>query len=543
MATEATLAELVARIRADTSQLDRALADLPTKTKQSTDKMGVAFAGLRGAAIGVASALTTGAIVSYAKGLVDAAGRMNDLAMQTDFAIGSLGALNVILQQNGASVDQLASATAIMSTNISQAANGSKEVIEKFDRLGLSVSKLKALGTEEAFYEIVQSLAGVENQLEQTELARAIFGRGAATLLPTIRETNGALREQVEALKEANPEYEEAVKYLDGIGDKASAAATSISQYLTVALSNAAYAAAFLGNKLAEAFAKAQPGGGVGTGRLADAFNDDSTGQSSVADSFGTTSTTPRQKAAGSNAHLIKGTAKATKELSQTQKDGTRIIEMTRTAQERYDIEMQKASALLKAHAIDQDTFNRYQQKMQEEMDRSNDKVKVFAINVKDYLGDAFESALFDAENFGDGMSRILDGIARKIARQSIIDPLSDGLSGLINSAVGSFNLGGIFGGFRAAGGPVAGGASYVVGENGPEIFTPSVSGSITPNHKLGGQITVTNVFHISPGLEQTVETAIMRAAPFIEARAVAGTMQAIERGGAASRTVGRRST
>ncbi len=41
------------------------------------------------------------------------------------------------------------------------------------------------------------------------------------------------------------------------------------------------------------------------------------------------------------------------------------------------------------------------------------------------------------------------------------------------------------FGGFRAAGGPVSAGKSFVVGENGPELFSPGVNGSIIPNHQL----------------------------------------------------------
>jgi hypothetical protein len=36
--------------------------------------------------------------------------------------------------------------------------------------------------------------------------------------------------------------------------------------------------------------------------------------------------------------------------------------------------------------------------------------------------------------------------------------------------------------GYRAAGGPVAAGASYVVGERGPELFTPGANGMITPS-------------------------------------------------------------
>jgi len=39
----------------------------------------------------------------------------------------------------------------------------------------------------------------------------------------------------------------------------------------------------------------------------------------------------------------------------------------------------------------------------------------------------------------------------------------------------------------RASGGPVMRGGSYIVGERGPEMFSPGVSGMITPNHELGG--------------------------------------------------------
>ena len=41
--------------------------------------------------------------------------------------------------------------------------------------------------------------------------------------------------------------------------------------------------------------------------------------------------------------------------------------------------------------------------------------------------------------------------------------------------------------GTRANGGPVMGGGTYLVGERGPELFTPLSSGSITPNNALGG--------------------------------------------------------
>jgi lambda family phage tail tape measure protein len=51
---------------------------------------------------------------------------------------------------------------------------------------------------------------------------------------------------------------------------------------------------------------------------------------------------------------------------------------------------------------------------------------------------------------------------------------------GAILSAVG-------FGGGKAVGGPVSSGTTYLVGEKGPELFTPSGSGRIIPNSALAG--------------------------------------------------------
>jgi hypothetical protein len=45
---------------------------------------------------------------------------------------------------------------------------------------------------------------------------------------------------------------------------------------------------------------------------------------------------------------------------------------------------------------------------------------------------------------------------------------------------------------FRANGGPVMSGGSYIVGERGPELFTPSSSGNITPNNAMGGGANIT---------------------------------------------------
>lgn len=66
------------------------------------------------------------------------------------------------------------------------------------------------------------------------------------------------------------------------------------------------------------------------------------------------------------------------------------------------------------------------------------------------------------------------------------------------------------FGGPRAGGGPVARGMNYLVGENGPELFTPGSNGTITPNHALGGSTTITNHINVTGGNAEEVVRKLM---------------------------------
>ena len=83
-----------------------------------------------------------------------------------------------------------------------------------------------------------------------------------------------------------------------------------------------------------------------------------------------------------------------------------------------------------------------------------------------------------------------LFGIVKNVvgAIQSLIslvanNPVVKGIGNAISSA---------FGGFRAAGGAVSAGKSYVVGEQGAEMFVPSSNGTIVPNGGMGSTFNIT---------------------------------------------------
>ena len=61
--------------------------------------------------------------------------------------------------------------------------------------------------------------------------------------------------------------------------------------------------------------------------------------------------------------------------------------------------------------------------------------------------------------------------------------------------------------GGRASGGPVAGGAGYIVGEKGPEVFVPGKSGNIISSQDLRGGNKVEIIINNNTGAQTTQST------------------------------------
>lgn len=133
----------------------------------------------------------------------------------------------------------------------------------------------------------------------------------------------------------------------------------------------------------------------------------------------------------------------------------------------------------------------------------------------------AFEDAVLGGGDLSDVFKALLQDIARVILRMQVMEPMmkqmKESMSGggggssgggwmstIFSAVAGAFGGGGDGGstgaalsGARADGGPVNAGGTYLVGERGPELFTPRTAGAILPNHAMGGarkeNITVIN--------------------------------------------------
>ncbi len=80
----------------------------------------------------------------------------------------------------------------------------------------------------------------------------------------------------------------------------------------------------------------------------------------------------------------------------------------------------------------------------------------------------------------------VINNIINALSRVgSGLSSIASTVGGKISSAVSS--VAGAISGKKAQGGNISGGSTYLVGENGPELFSASSGGFITPSNKLGG--------------------------------------------------------
>lgn len=103
-------------------------------------------------------------------------------------------------------------------------------------------------------------------------------------------------------------------------------------------------------------------------------------------------------------------------------------------------------------------------------------------------IGNAFASLVTGAQGFAEAVSsaaqRILADIARMIAQALV-------LRAILKFIPGGEAIVGALGGFSKAtgrqhGGPISPGRSYLVGEAGPELITPSTAGEVTSTRDMG---------------------------------------------------------
>ena len=124
-----------------------------------------------------------------------------------------------------------------------------------------------------------------------------------------------------------------------------------------------------------------------------------------------------------------------------------------------------------------------------------------FGLSITKSFADSFANVLVSGGNLLEGLSQIFVDLGKQIAamviKAAVLAALLSitGLGGTAMASGGIFKNGtgfsnilqGLMGGTFADGGRPPVGKMSLVGERGPELFVPGSSGTIIPNHALGG--------------------------------------------------------
>ena len=155
-----------------------------------------------------------------------------------------------------------------------------------------------------------------------------------------------------------------------------------------------------------------------------------------------------------------------------------------------------------------------YSKQLTVEQQKQKELADGVANTVGQGMTSAFDALIAGSENFGASLRNIASGVLKDIAMQllrifvinqainaisNLFGPKTPAGAGFGGFNVSSFSMDSLSSGLsgvtnfssvfkpKALGGSVSAGSSYMVGERGPELFTPKHGGSIIPNNALGG--------------------------------------------------------
>lgn len=196
-----------------------------------------------------------------------------------------------------------------------------------------------------------------------------------------------------------------------------------------------------------------------------------------------------------------------------------------------------------------------YVYQLRSQVSNINDAIEGIKVDGIDAMINGFADATVGVRKFGDVFKnvaqQVISDLVRIQIRKAMVGALGNifggglslggGGSSNISSAGASYDFSAFSGislaGARADGGPTAAGLPYLVGERGPEIFLPSSSGQVIPNHELsnlgGGNGIGTQNNYYGPGAELFWSQVDQRAAGVAGPMSVASGVQARSAAGA----------
>jgi hypothetical protein len=481
-----------------------------------------AFLGL-GAAIGLAT-----------RNAVQFADQIDKVSVKTGLTRDTLQGLEFASTQLGFAFQTIETLGFRVSRRMGEAAEGSERVAEAFKQAGVELKNTDGTfrDVNEVFPELLDNMSKMESTAERNALGVKIFDTEFRTLLPLLEAGAGSIKEMTEKARDLGLILsDEVIKDTVAFGDNVDILTRQL-RALFIEVAGPVLKAL---TSLLEVFSKL-PGvlriATVAAGTFAAsmaimggpitltaaAITTLVTGLSILKeklDEFGTNDTFSRafnEFKNKDNNELQKAVNKAA--------DAQERLNSAMNASKFIDVDLSGLTAARNKADAELEALRQrkpVEQKVETKVTRTTESTVKVLEGAEKEASDALRSNVKETfkqagrflmeGDFKGALQSLAESFAQKL-QDKLLDSLTEGLlDGLLGSkgTSGGGIGGGIFSsifsglGFANGGSPPIGKAS-LVGENGPELFTPSKAGTIIPNHAMagnnGGNITMNNTFN-----------------------------------------------
>lgn len=529
----ARVGQLVFEMAADVARLQSDMAKARGTVDGAMSGIKSAANTARNALAAIGVGLSVHAFAEMIKGSVEAMNTLHELAIKTGNTVEALSELRPVARASGTDMEQLAVGMQKLSKSMYEVAEtGKGKAAGAFETLGISVvdASGKLRGNNEVMKEVAEKLEAMENKTQAVALAQQIFGKAGAQLLPFLHELAeaGALHasvttEQAEAAHRFHVQLGQLTARSDGLKRE-------MTLGLLPALSQIAGAMLDMNGQGAEVRSFFEAVGTLlkwvteGAMSFWLALKD-------MGDSLGAL--------AAQAAALLSGDLEMFKTIgrerdAQAKRNEEEFEKFKQRMGEIPAIAAKAKSGVLDAMEV-ADYLDEMEQKTGGKRGGAGGRASgggVVGSNTLSGDGNAgggiasggtvgavaavatqvkqLNSQLADTSRTTSDVDKLFENAAVKAIRnfknlRGVVSELAADLLRMgARSLTSSLGLGtggggdslsgiavdvvrGMFGGGRAAGGGVNAGTSYMVGEDGPELFTPGQSGGITPNGALRG--------------------------------------------------------
>lgn len=165
--------------------------------KGNLEGLSVAAGKVSGVLAGLGVALSVGALAAAGKAALDTADNLSKLSQKTGISVESLSLLKPIAEQSGISLDGLAQGMQKLATTMNEAAGGSKEQVETFSRLGVSVKDAagQLRPTEAVLLDLADAFSAMPDGAEKSALAVKLFGKSGVELIPFLNQGRAGIEQ------------------------------------------------------------------------------------------------------------------------------------------------------------------------------------------------------------------------------------------------------------------------------------------------------------------------------------------------------------